>query len=237
MARELNILTIAGLDPSGGAGMLADFSVFQEEGLRAHAVCTALTAQNDTQCLWVKALGIEEILLQLKPLLDAYEFSAFKIGMINNAMHLNSLLTVIKMYQPEVPIVWDPVLKSTAGTTLTEDFSKEELEFCLAHIDVLTPNIIESEKFLSILGLSTWEAAKYAVVLKGGHDTDDLSTDILFQNGDQYPFSEKRLDAGIKGSGCRFASYLASRIAKGDALQEAVPYAKQRLYTLLQTED
>ena len=229
-------LTIAGSDSSGGAGIQADIKTMTANGVYAMSAVTALTAQNTT--------GVTDI-LEATPAFLAAELDAVftdiypdavKIGMVSSSALIEVIADKLRQYGAE-RIVVDPVMVATSGARLISETAVETLkERLLPLATVLTPNIPEAEK-ISGMKITTpedmQEAAKKiygmgagAVLVKGGHYIGD-ARDILFDGREFHTYVEKRIDTkNTHGTGCTLSSAIASYLALGEPLPEAVGKAK-----------
>ncbi|WP_033370369.1 hydroxymethylpyrimidine/phosphomethylpyrimidine kinase [Hymenobacter norwichensis] len=226
-------LSIAGFDPSGGAGLLADCKTLEANEVYGLGVCTALTVQNDVQferVSWVSAADIQE---QAQLLFAQFSIDYVKIGLLESIAQLPELLAWLRVQNPQVHIVWDPVLKASAGYEFHAGPPRELVEVVCSSLALLTPNRPE---MLRLWPAASAEEAAAAVsvfcpvLLKGGHDEGALATDVLFLNGEQYPFSALRLPHGEKhGSGCVLSAAVLAHLAWGASLVEACRAGK--IYT------
>jgi hydroxymethylpyrimidine/phosphomethylpyrimidine kinase len=236
-------LTIAGSDPSGGAGIQADIKTITMNGVYAMSVITSLTAQN--------TLGVRAILDStpefLKEQLDAVFEDIFpdsiKIGMVSSSELIDVVADRLKFYNAK-NIVVDPVMVATSGSTLIKtDAIKTLVKKLLPIATVVTPNIPEAE-ILSDIKISNKEdmikAAEFieknygcSVLLKGGHSINNAN-DLLCENGKVIWFDGKRIDnPNTHGTGCTLSSAIASNLAKGLSLTEAVKRAKDYISDVL----
>ncbi|MEL4307034.1 hydroxymethylpyrimidine/phosphomethylpyrimidine kinase [Joostella sp. CR20] len=233
------VLSIAGFDPTAGAGFIADIKTIENTGCYAMAVCTANTVQTDTnflECHWIE---IELMLLQLKTLLESYQIAAVKIGIVKNKHILKQILQVLKQYNNKLPIVLDPVLKASSGF----DFHGETSIFSediLTEISVITPNYEEINSFAngkSIAETITSLQKHTHVLLKGGHHPSKKGTDILFMKDTSVCiFSPSEVKIYEKhGSGCILSAAIASYLAQGKTLEEACENAKMYIEKTLQS--
>ncbi|UII20579.1 hydroxymethylpyrimidine/phosphomethylpyrimidine kinase [Fulvivirga ligni] len=233
---DKSLLTIAGLDPSGGAGLLADVKTFHQFGMNGFGVCTAITYQNESECLGLQWMSLGNILDQLRPLSN-YQVEAVKIGLVENLEVLQKLLAFVKSKFPTAQVVWDPVIKASAGYTFHDAWSRPLLVEVMAMVDVITPNQEEAEFLSKMLNVKSLERldADVAVILKGGHADGILSEDVLLRK-DNAPFylqSERLAGKSIHGSGCVFSSALAAGLAKDQTLEGAFRQAKLYVFELL----
>jgi hydroxymethylpyrimidine/phosphomethylpyrimidine kinase len=231
------VLTIAGFDPSGGAGVLADCKTFEQHGVYGFGVCTAWTVQTDDSFLNLHWLSAEQIIEQLQPLIAKFEITACKIGIINSPETLIEVIRFLKEHNPAIQIVWDPVLKASAGYDFHTMDTFHSLEAILAAVTLVTPNYNELQQLQSILKeelIKDDQAGFCAVLLKGGHRPDALGTDTLYEAAESTVIT-----AGIEnvfpkhGSGCVLAAAITARLATGHSLKEACQLAKKYVETFL----
>jgi len=226
-------LTIAGFDPTGGAGILADFETFRALSMQARAVVTAITAQNNKRVLAIEALS---------PRLIAEQFSALKkpaavkIGMLANAAVVRKVAALLD-HLGKVLVVLDPVLWASTGRALLEPNGIPVLKKALLSLaTVVTPNRKEAEKLLGrkIRGRpgliraakDLLELGPQAVVITGG-DARGALVDVLADTRGVKILEGKRVRAGmIRGTGCRYSSALAVYLAKGRSIREAAKRAQ-----------
>lgn len=215
-------LSIAGHDPCGGAGILSDIKVFENLQCYGLGVITAITYQNDSNFEGLKWLSEEETMHQLE-ILKKYPVKAVKIGLIQNFAHLAKIIKQIKLNFHDAFIVWDPILKATAGYSFHEQSTiSEEL---IRHIDLITPNNDEFKQ----LRLGKMVSSANSILLKGGHNKERPGVDLLFSEGSQQvltglPFGE---GADKHGTGCVLSSAIAAYIAKGNRISEACRLGKK----------
>lgn len=230
-------LTIAGSDSSGGAGIQADIKTMQANGVYAMSAITALTAQNTTGVSEIFEVTPEFLEQQLDAVFTDIYPDAVKIGMVASAELVKMIAFKLKEYKAE-RIVVDPVMVSTSGSRLISEEAIQILKtelFPLA--SVLTPNIPEAEVLFgaSIHSAEDMERAAQAiseeyhcaVLLKGGHQLNDAN-DLLYAEGKNRWFYGRRIDnPNTHGTGCTLSSAIASNLAKGYGLEEAVERAKE----------
>lgn len=236
------VLSIAGSDPSGGAGIQADLKTMEAHGVYGMSVITALTAQNTMGVTGKLSVSAEFVREQLLAVYDDIVPDAVKIGMLPDAEVMNAVRDVLTERRQR-NIVLDPVLSSTSGTKLSSDEAMSFLKNKLFSVcTLITPNIPEAERLTgcSITSKETMEeAAKIlgdecgcSVLLKGGHMsfTPERSDDLLYHDSSFTWFSAKRLDnPNTHGTGCTLSSAIACNLAKGLDIKEAVKEAKDYL--------
>lgn len=233
------VLTIAGSDSGGGAGIQADLKTMLANGVYGMSVITALTAQNTLSVDGIYAVTPEFVGMQLDSVFRDLRPDAVKIGMVYSADIVREIAKKIKAYSA-VNIVVDPVMVSTGGSRLISDEAvnvmKENL-FALA--DVITPNIPEAEILSGLSIHSEADMVKAAEIicsmyscaclLKGGHQVN-AANDLLYCNGNAKWFRGQRINnPNTHGTGCTLSSAIASNLAKGSTLSEAVSEAKEYL--------
>ena len=219
-------LTIAGFDPSAGAGALADVKTLEANGVYGLAACTALTVQNDVAFAHVSWVGLAIIQDQIRQLLLRFRIDFVKVGLIESLPVLQALVQWLKAQNPAVRIVWDPVLQATAGYEFHPQPEQALLQAICQGLALLTPNQPEARRLVP--HAATPEAAAEAlaawcpVLLKGGHASGDFATDVLLLPGARHALASPRLPHGAKhGSGCVLSAAILARLALGDTLPEA----------------
>ncbi len=242
---QLNILSIAGSDPSGGAGVQRDLQVMAKLGCHGMAVITALTAQNSTGVQAVEPVEPDFLRSQLYCVFDDMDVSAVKIGMVGKVANMRVIADVLAEHAllHGIPVVLDPVMIASSGGALMEEDEQSILgglkEDLLPVVSVLTPNIPEAEKLTrkAVMDLESGARAVLdlgarAVLLKGGHLKGDSSPDVLAFGDELHVFDAPRIDVGdsggdgVRGTGCALSSALACYLAQGHNLPEATLAAK-----------
>ncbi|WP_028890762.1 hydroxymethylpyrimidine/phosphomethylpyrimidine kinase [Tenacibaculum sp. 47A_GOM-205m] len=231
MKNKTYILTIAGHDPSGGAGLTSDIKTFEAHGLYGLSVCTAVTVQNDVdfkECVWIEK---EVIINQITSLFERFKISVVKIGIIQSWKILLEIVQVLKKHNPSIKIVVDPILKASAGFDFHSEKHTKVFEEVLQHCDFITPNYDEIKAMFSNKSIEEtieFISEKTNVYLKGGHREDKKGWDEVYHNKIvQLNIPPKATSVFEKhGSGCVLSSALASNIAKKLSLEDACIYAK-----------
>lgn len=230
-------LTIAGSDSSGGAGIQADIKTMTAHGVYAMSAVTALTAQNTTGVTDIMEVTPHFLAEQLDCIFTDIRPDAVKTGMVSSSELIEVIASKLTEYRAE-NIVVDPVMVATSGAKLISEEAIGTLKNTLLPLAaVITPNIpeaevlsgrsIRSEADMEQAAESICEAYRCSVLLKGGHQTSDAN-DLLYQAG-QKPlwFYGKRIDnPNTHGTGCTLSSAIASNLAKGMELPDAVLQAK-----------
>jgi len=233
------ILCVGGLDPSGSAGLLADAEAVWKAGGRPLAVATAWTVQTRRGVRAVRALSKGLVLAQLDALLEDEEPAAIKLGMLGRGELAAALAIYLGRRLGTRALVVDPVLRASSGHPLFRgDLEAYHRLFALA--TVVTPNLPEAAALLHWKGDVAWNRSTMlraargirafgagAVVLKGGHLGGERADDLLLDRTGERWFGAPRLALEGRGTGCRFASALATRLARGEALPDAVAFAKK----------
>ncbi|HHW61435.1 MAG TPA: bifunctional hydroxymethylpyrimidine kinase/phosphomethylpyrimidine kinase [Syntrophomonadaceae bacterium] len=232
-----NVVTIAGSDSCGGAGIQADLKTFSALETYGMSVITAITAQNTTGVLMVRDLDVEIVREQLKALFDDIEIHAVKIGMVSNIDIIDTIGDCLKSYQAH-PVVLDPVMVSKSGSHLLHPDSKDRLiEVLFPLAEVVTPNLFEAEVITGdkIETIQEMEQAAVKihqlgarhVVVKGGHLSGD-AIDVLYNGKEFIHLKGKRIHTrNTHGTGCTFSSAIAAYLARGYSITDAVYQAKE----------
>lgn len=234
-----NVLTIAGSDPSGGAGIQADLKAFAANGVYGMAAMTALTAQNTQGVTGVELVPSTFVKAQIETVFADVRVDAIKVGMIATADIARAVAEALTD-RPGIPIVLDPVMVAKGGAPLLQDDAMDTLRTALVPLaTVLTPNLPEAGRLLQIPeATSRDEMAKHAralaglgpqiALVKGGHLEGDLSPDVLWDGaGLQWFEGERSATKNTHGTGCTLSSTLAAQLAKGLAAGDAVAEAKR----------
>lgn len=221
------VLSIAGLDPSGGAGLLADIKTFEQMKVQGFGVCSALTAQHESDFYSVSWLDKKAITDQLEPLFDRYLIKACKIGLIEHPALLVDIIRHVKHHFPDIKVVVDPVIKTSTGYVFHSD--DKNWKVVLDEADLITPNVDEA---IALGGDedATKAAMKMAercdTLLKGGHDPAFPGTDHLFtSSGEELLYPEGNYPSK-HGSGCILSAAITASIGLGDELPEACKRGK-----------
>lgn len=230
------VLTIAGSDSGGGAGIQADIKTMTAHNVYAMSVITALTAQNTTGVYDIMVVTPEFIKEQMDCIFNDIRPDAVKIGMLPSPSIILAVAEKLKQYRVG-NVVIDPVMISTSGRRLSSEEAIVTLKKILLPMgDVITPNISEAEVLTGVQIHSAEDMEKAAkelgdlyhcaVLCKGGHRRKDAD-DLLYFQGRSIWFSGKRIDnPNTHGTGCTLSSAIASNLAKGYGMEEAVQKAK-----------
>ncbi len=234
------VLTIAGTDPSGAAGIQADLQVIRDHGHHGVSVITAVLAQNSSGVRVVQPLAAGLVEAQLDTVFDDFDIAAVKVGLVPN----DELVRMIAARLEDLPVVWDPVMRSGDGATELFGGSPAALLSALSRVAVVTPNVGELEQLMGTT-LTTrqdaHEAARSlaahvgAVLLKVGHlpHSGDLS-DIWAHAGESFDLAAlPAVSHDVRGTGCQLSSAIACRLADGVEPLDAVEGARRYLNALL----
>lgn len=246
------ILSIAGSDPSGGAGIQTDLKTIHALHGYALTVPTVLTVQNSQGVIDSQAIATDFISKQLKALSDDMQIDAVKIGMLGNSAIIEEVATWLNL-QPQIPVILDPIIQSSSGHLLLDVEAIEILkEKLFPLVDLITPNLPE----LNLLIGQTFSGYEQEIahiqeqlqilkwpntLLKGGHSDEQQAIDYLFlqgQNATPQSFVSERLKVQHDhGTGCTLSSAIATEIAKGENWSNAIRNAKDFLFKALQNAD
>lgn len=231
-------LTIAGSDPSGGAGIQADLTTFAAHGVHGASVVTALTAQNTTGVQGVHVVPTDFVEAQLRSVLDDLSVAAVKTGMLATA----DIVGLVGRYAAAgrlARLVVDPVMvASTGARLLTEEAELVYRHDLLPAATVITPNLREASVLIGTELRCAADVVRYAdplqslcpagwVVVTGGHVTDDEAIDVVLHAGEVLELPSPWIDTeNDHGTGCTFASATAARLARGDDPLRAIEGAK-----------
>ncbi|MEK6408301.1 MAG: bifunctional hydroxymethylpyrimidine kinase/phosphomethylpyrimidine kinase [Acidobacteriota bacterium] len=232
------VLTIAGLDPSAGAGILGDIKTISAFGCYGIAAVTSVTFQNTLQVFGALDQTGETVRRQIAPLFDDFEVSAIKTGMLPSAEVIREVAALIEAKAVPLVVV-DPVLRSTSGFDLIDEGAVDALSGVLFPLATLvTPNVAEAKRItgLDIRDQREMERAAEAILkmgaraalITGGDANGDLSADLLLDAQGAVVYSAKRIRSKhTHGTGCTLASAIACLLARGRSLRESVSIAKQ----------
>lgn len=231
------VLSIAGSDSCGGAGIQADIKTISALDCYAASVITAITAQNTLGVSGIEPVTPSMIAMQMQAVFDDLNVAGVKIGMIHNSESALAIVKELKNH-PSVPIVCDPVMLSTSGTELMKKGCRELIENELFPLcTLITPNLLEAE-LLSGMTISTPVQMKSAaislsrkygcaVLVKGGHLDSDTMSDVLYDGDEIHEYSTAKINsANLHGTGCTLSSAIASHLSLGAKLPDAVAKAK-----------
>ncbi len=237
-------LTIAGSDPSGGAGLQADLKTFHQFGVYGTSVVTLLTVQNTQAVLAVECLDSDFVLAQLDAVLGDVPPNAAKTGALGNATIIEAIAERARSFS--FPLVVDPVMVSKHGAALIDDDAVHAFTHkLLPNAFLVTPNLHEAAKLaeMEITDVRSMKKAATAiarfgvanVLVKGGH-LDGDAVDVLWTEGQTHMLSAPRVDTRhTHGTGCVLSAAITARLAKGEDLVAAVRAAKQFITAAIRT--
>lgn len=238
------VLSIAGSDCSGGAGIQADLKTFSAHGVFGMSVIVSVVAENTSRVIDIQNITPDMIQKQIDAVFEDIEPDAVKIGMLSTSACMNAVAEKLMEYKP-ANVVIDPVMYAKNGCPLMEPTSVDTLiKAILPFADVLTPNIPEAEKIadMRITTAADMETAAKkihamgckAVVVKGGHAAGS-ALDVLFDGEEFTHFETPRIATkNTHGTGCTFSSAIASQLAYGISVKEAVQRAKAYVTTAIE---
>ena len=227
------VLTIAGSDSGGCAGIQADIKSISANGGYAASVITATTAQNTQGVTDIHAIPIPHLIAQMEAVLSDIDFGAVKIGMLHSAEVIEAVQTTLQKYNIS-NIILDPVMVATSGDNLIDNAAIARLKTFLPHVLLITPNIPEAQILighdididnLSSTAKEIGQKYKVSVLLKGGHLAhSDAMTDALYNHKSDTItlINHNRVDTiNTHGTGCSLSSSIATYISKGENLEDA----------------
>jgi len=228
-------LTIAGSDPSGGAGVQVDLKTFAKVGVWGTAVITALTAQNACHVSGVWPIDEKVVSEQIRALVEDITPGAAKTGMLVGS---NIIRVVVQTLPENIPLVVDPVMISTSGHRLLDESAIISMkEMLIPRATLVTPNIPEAEVLAGMkiddetgmiqAGKKICSLGARAVIVKGGHGSGDLSVDLLITGDHVMKFSSPRMPYQVHGSGCCFSAAVTGFIGQGYDLGESCRRSKE----------
>ena len=228
------VLTIAGSDSGGGAGIQADLKTLSALGVFGTTVITAITAQNTKEVTAIHNVPLDIISKQISAVLSDIGADAIKIGMLSNSDIIKTVAYSLRKHNVR-KIVIDPVMVSASGARLLEESAIKSLkEYLFPMAIIVTPNILEAEMLVGVkideqedvikAGQEILRIGCNAVLMKGGHLNYEKNKviDIFLQNGKHLIIENKRISKSAHGTGCTLSSAITAYIAKGLSLKSAV---------------
>ncbi len=249
--RIANVLTIAGLDPSGGAGILADVKAMSACGTYGMAVVAALTAQNTCGVTGWQPVAPDFVRAQIDAIFEDIRVDAVKIGMLGTPEVIEAVAQALERHRPPF-VVLDPVMVAKGGDRLLAEEAETALcERLLPLTSVITPNLPEAavlacepeireraempalaKKLLGRLAAGAW------IYLKGGHLTESASPDFLLSRETSFTFDAPRIATkNTHGTGCTLSAAIAAQLGRGESVPEAVRKAKAYVYEAIARAD
>ncbi len=232
------VLSIAGFDPSGGAGVLADIKTFEASNILGFAINTCITIQNENEFQSIDWLPIEQIKKQIHILFKLYDIEVVKIGLVENLESLIIICDELLSINLAIKIIWDPILKSSTGFLFHANFEETALQSLLQKMYIITPNTNEADILFSSSHPATIQSKGFAehahILLKGGHLQGNDASDVLISKNDLQIIAAARIENAAKhGSGCVLSSAIASNIAHGFTVLESCKNAKTYIHQFL----
>lgn len=224
------VLTIAGFDPSGGAGVLADIKTFEQHKVYGFAINTANTIQTENEFHRIQWTPIEFVVESIITLLNNYPVKVVKIGIVPSLNYLNEIIIFLKRHSPTIQIIWDPILKSSTEFDFLNIQNQTLLKEILAEIDLITPNYNENKKLFPDFNpySNTPPSGVERLLLKGGHHPTEIGVDYLFTQKEVFRLMPKKTLLFEKhGSGCVLSSAITANLALGQNLKMACENAKK----------
>ncbi len=234
------ILSIAGFDPSGGAGILADVKTFEQLQVHGIAACTAITLQTESEFKGVAWIPGHQIEMQIETLLQKYPVQFAKIGLIQNLEVLDDLLLFMKRKFPAVNIIWDPILKSSSGFSFHDHFDEALLFNILSKIFLITPNETEARQLMQAEDgmIAARNLHRFCRVFLKSYTSGNEHADILFEDGKEVILKSTLLHNSEKhGSGCVLSAAIGAMLSKGIDLQGACTIAKQYTHDFMASSE
>jgi hydroxymethylpyrimidine/phosphomethylpyrimidine kinase len=237
------VLVFAGSDPSGGAGIQADIEAIATLGAHPLSVITALTVQDNDRVYSVHPVPAQLIQQQAQALLNKIQIAAIKVGIVGNranAEAIADLIKILKVRQPDLPVIVDPVLASGHGDALAVENAVAALAPLLSVATLLTPNLPEAAALCSgdrrlDTQVDTLLRSSPHVLIKGGHGDEDKITNRWFTHGVTRSWTWPRLPGTFHGTGCTLASAIAALLANGQPMVDAIDLAQAYCHEALES--
>jgi len=231
---DMNILSIGGSDPSSGAGIQSDIKAFSNHDVYGFTVVTAITSQNTRKVTSIEPVSAKSLMAQIDSILSDFHIDAIKIGMVYNSQIIKVIHS--KLRKIKVPIVVDPIIKSTTGAILLKKSALYDYKKMIVPLaDVITPNKYEA-KVLSGTSNANKSAKKIqlmgakCVIITGATSSNSQISDFVLEENKEYVISGKKIPIRNHGSGCNYSASIAVSLAKGNTIRYAVKAAKDYVY-------
>ncbi len=234
------VMTIAGSDPTGGAGIQADIEAISSMGCHATAVVTTITVQDTTNVLHFTPQDAELVIQQARAILEDVSVETIKLGMLGNGEIAEAVHTLLLDY-PDIPVVFDPIIRAGGGTQLAdEELCDVMVNLLLPLATITTPNSLEARLLapeadnLDACAMALLDHGTQYVLLTGSHEKTENVANTLYGNHRKLKrFTWERLDGNYHGSGCTLSSAIAALLAQGheplSTIDEAQHYTWQTL--------
>ena len=230
----MNILSIGGSDPSSGAGIQSDIKTFSNHDAYGFTIVTAITSQNTKKVTSIEPVSAKSLRAQLDSILSDFHIDAIKIGMVYDSQTISVIHS--KLRNVRVPIVVDPVIKSTTGAMLLKKSALRDYKKMMVPLaDVITPNRFEA-KALSGISNTNKSAKKIqsmgakCVIITGAASSNGKISDFVLEESREYIISGKKIPIKNHGSGCNYSASIAVSLANGNTIHDAVKTAKDYVY-------
>jgi len=231
---DMNILSIGGSDPSSGAGIQSDIKTFSNHDVYGFTVVTAITSQNTRKVTSVEPVSAKSLMAQIDSILSDFHIDAIKIGMVYNSQIIKIINS--KLRNRKIPIVVDPIIKSTTGAILLKKSALRDYKKMMVPLaDVITPNKFEA-KALSGISNTKKSAKKIqsmgakCVIITGATSSNGKISDFVLEESREYVISGKKIPIRNHGSGCNYSASITVSLAKGNTMYNAVKAAKDYVY-------
>ncbi|MFS2317013.1 bifunctional hydroxymethylpyrimidine kinase/phosphomethylpyrimidine kinase [Maricaulis sp. D1M11] len=233
MTHTGRVLSIAGSDSSGGAGIQADIKAISAMGGYAMTAVTAVTVQNTQGVSEILSVPADMVAAQMKAVIEDIGVDAIKTGMLGSVELIETVANTLSELAPDVPLIVDPVMVATSGDALIDEAAETALrEVLLPRATLVTPNIAEAERLadgkITDLGSQIGagetlvEMGAMAALVKGGHLKGGVARDVLISGRGMELMEREKLDArNTHGTGCTLASAIATLVGQGHALSDA----------------
>jgi len=230
----MNILSIGGSDPSSGAGIQSDIKTFSNHDAYGFTIVTAITSQNTKNVTSIEPVSAKSLMAQLDSILSDFHIDAIKIGMVYDSQIIKVIHS--KLRNIRVPIVVDPIIKSTTDAILLKKSALRDYKKMMVPLaDVITPNKFEA-KALSGISNTKKSAKKIqsmgakCVIITGATSSNGKISDFVLEESREYVISGKKIPIKNHGSGCNYSASIAVSLAKGNTMHNAVKTAKDYVY-------
>ena len=230
----MNILSIGGSDPSSGAGIQSDIKTFSNYNVYGFTVVTAITSQNTRKVTSIEPVSAKSLRAQLDSILSDFHIDAIKIGMVYNSQTIKIINS--KLRNRKIPIVVDPIIKSTTGAILLKKGALYDYKKMIIPLaDIITPNKYEA-KVLSGISNTNKSAKKIqsmgakCVIITGATSSNSQISDFVLEENKEYVISGKKIPIRNHGSGCNYSASISVSLAKGNTIHYAVKTAKDYVY-------
>jgi len=231
-------LTIAGFDPSSGAGITSDIKTMEAHSVYGLGVCTGVTVQNDVKFEYVSWIEKSIIIQQIDVLFERFEIDYVKIGLVENLQTIGEIIFHLKQKNNQIRIIWDPILKASAGFEFHRKLDINLLEKICKNIYLITPNTNEFERLFGNKNPQNI-VRKYTcnLLLKGGHTEGDTVIDTLFTNHKIHHTKQLRSKRDKHGTGCVLSTTILTKLTQGKSLPDACREAQDYIVRFINSND